>query len=177
MSGVDHGRKEVNIDCGSRFASNNTALFVEWTGSCQVGVCKVCKNPIIPTVPTSICNDGRSCLDGYEIYALVGAFSLSYITQSPIFTAYYVAISEVVLSAIVVGLTAFGYYFYYRQGKKQNIHWNDNYTILPDDLPEVVVGHEKPLPPIPSTHSKPISKPTLKQNTNSLIIIENFEDL
>ena len=89
-------------------------------GSCQVGVCKQCNNPFIPTVPLSLCNDGRSCLNGYEIYAMVGAFSLSYVTQSPLFTAYYVAILEVGVSGVVIILTFFSYYYYYRLGKRNN---------------------------------------------------------
>ena len=56
---------------------------VTWEGSCVAGICRQCHQWFCPSLPYSICNDGRTCRNYEEVYAPVGVLSLNYVNDTP----------------------------------------------------------------------------------------------
>ena len=58
--------------CGLvKYNEDNSARVVEWEGSCQQGVCRICTGWIFPFAPFSGCPDGRVCMGGEYIQTVL----------------------------------------------------------------------------------------------------------
>jgi len=65
--------------CGKvNYDGHGAALWKEWEGSCQLGICFKCGQTPVPSLPIAQCQDGRSCVKSSMEYAAAGILSWAY---------------------------------------------------------------------------------------------------
>lgn len=122
----DRGMQRAGLDtvqgvndtvfCGKVvYAEDMTAQWLEWEGSCQASVCRVCSIGPIPALPFSDCNDGRGCKGGKYVLAPVGIFNLVYTDENPMFAVFYYFNLEIYVLMATSGIGLVSFLFYYRK--------------------------------------------------------------
>ena len=81
-------------------------------------ICKACWVGLVPCLPEAHCDDGRSCtIEGKEIYAPVGVYSLYYAFDSPIIASFWITTIELYLVGVIVLLAGWGFIYYFYKSR------------------------------------------------------------
>lgn len=104
------------------FGENHRVNFIEWEGTCVQGTCFECNSPPIPALPFLYCNDGRSCKEGFEVYAPLGILSLNYVSDTPNSAGTLIQMTLIFLTlfTMLVGFLGVVYYKNFNQTDYQN---------------------------------------------------------
>ena len=101
-----------------RYGSDLNAEWVEWEGSCILGICKECSISPIPTLPIAYCPDGRSCSrDGKLMYSPYGILSLNFLPHNPTLLVAYILFYCCIFFSIsmIAGVLFTVFYLHYYQ--------------------------------------------------------------